>query len=81
MMSELSQHARILKMLRHAGSKGVANWEFPQARILRLSARIQELRAEGHDIIVERDYLPNGRATNVFRYILVEDTPKKWWQR
>lgn len=81
-MSEISQQTRILRMLRKAGSKGVPNYEFPKAHILRLSARLGELRKEGYNIICERDYLPNGRATNVFRYVLIEQEPKKkWWQR
>lgn len=72
-MSELSQESKILKMLRKAGQRGVANHEFPKRRILRYSARIGDLRADGYNIICERVYLPNGRATNVFKYILVEE--------
>lgn len=80
-MSELSQEARILKLLRKAGNKGIANYEFPRQRILRYSARIGNLRNDGHNIYCEREYLPNGRATNIYRYYLYEDSKKKWWQR
>jgi len=79
----MSQTARVLTILRKAGGRGVANYEWPQHRILRVSARIGELRAEGYDILCERDYLPNGRATNVFRHIILEETGKKktLWQK
>ena len=77
----MSQSTSILKMLRKAGSKGVKNYQFPMNGILRYSARIGELRAEGFNIVAERVRLPNGRATNVFTYVLIEDKKKKWWQK
>ena len=70
----MSQEERILKLLRKAGNKGVANYDFPRHRILRYSARIGDLRAEGFNIYCERERLPNGRATNVFRYYLNEES-------
>lgn len=72
-MVQLSQEARILKMLRKAGKRGVENYQFPKHRILRLSARLGELRQQGYNIYCERQYLPNGRATSVWKYYLVED--------
>jgi len=80
-MSEINQTSRILKMLYRAGSKGVPNYAFYQNRILRPSARIGELRADGYNITAERQYLPNGRATNVWHYVLYEETNKKWWHK
>ena len=77
----MSQTAIVLKLLRKAGKRGVPNHEFYKHRILRSSARLGELRAEGFNILCERDYLPNGRATNVFRYILIEENTKTpWWK-
>lgn len=76
----MSQTNEVLQLLRKAGQKGVANYEWHNYRILRQSARIGELRAEGFNIICERDRLPNGRATNVYRHILIEEK-KKWWQK
>ena len=73
----MSKQTQVLKMLRSAGSRGVPNYAFPQHRILRLSARLGELRAEGFNIVCTRDHLPNGKATNVFRYSLIEDKPVK----
>lgn len=72
-MSDLSQQGKILKLLRQAGKKGVPNYKFPRHNILRLSARLGELRADGYNIYCTRDYLPNGRATNVWRYYLSEE--------
>lgn len=58
---------RILAMIKRPG--GAYNFEL--ARIaLKYDARIHELRADGHDIICERQYLKNGRASNTFRYRL-----------
>jgi len=78
----MSQSTTIIKMLRKAGQRGVYNYQFPEARILRYSSRLRELRAEGHTIVCEQVKLPNGRATSVFRYVLIEDEPvkKKWYQ-
>lgn len=67
-----TQQGKILNLLKQRGQKGVANYEFSRMHILRYSARMKELRQEGHNIVTERDHLPNGRATNVFRYILIE---------
>jgi hypothetical protein len=68
-MSEISQHATILKLLKKAGNKGVPNYVFPQHRILKYSSRITELRQEGHTIYCEREWI-KGRATGVYRYYL-----------
>lgn len=76
----MSQTTAMLKMLRKAGKHGIKNYEFPMRGILRYSARLGELRAEGFNIVAERIKLPNGRSTGVFRYVLNEEK-KKWWQR
>ena len=59
-------------MLIHAGTRGVENYKFPEAKILRYSARIGDLRKQGYDIFCERMTLPNGRSTGVFRYFLLD---------
>lgn len=71
-VSESSQQGKVLKMLRRAGSKGVANYEFPQNRVLKYNARISELRQDGYNIYAERVILPNGRFSGVWRYYLNE---------
>lgn len=70
-MSE-QQTDKMLKMLRKAGKRGVENYKFTEVRMLRYSSVVQDLRAQGHDIYVERVFLPNGRATNVYKYYLNE---------
>lgn len=79
----VSQHGKIIRMLKRNKRKGVANYEFAGVRILDYTARISELRQDGHNIVAVRDFLPNGRATNVFRYFLVEKSEKKlrFWQQ
>lgn len=69
----MSQETKILQMLRKAGQHGIPNYRFPEARILRYSARIGDLRKEGWNIIAERQRLSNGRTSNVWRYILIEE--------
>jgi hypothetical protein len=71
-MRKLTQDELILKMLRKAKSRGVRNYEFANHRILRYGARLETLRKDGYTILTEREYLKNGRATNVFVYTLVE---------
>lgn len=79
----MSQEAKLLHMLKQAGSHGIANYKFPEARILRYSARINDLRKQGYEILCERQVLPNGRSTGVFKYYLIEQVEKKkpWWKR
>lgn len=63
----------MLKMMRRAGSRGVKNYEFTEAHILNYKARKSELSEEGYNILVEREKLPNGRYSNVWFYILIEE--------
>lgn len=73
-----TQEGRVLKMLHDAGSRGVTNFQFANARILRYGGYIHELRNEGHNILTERDRLPNGKVSNVWRYTLIDQPqPKK----
>lgn len=72
----MSQESSMLKMLRKAGNHGVANYKFPQARILSYTKIISELRADGYNIITERVKLPNGRSTGVYKYYLLTEDKK-----
>jgi hypothetical protein len=68
-MDTLCQSSKIIKELKRAGNKGLANHDL--ARIsLKYSSRITELRHDGYDIMAIRQYLPNGRATGTWRYYL-----------
>jgi len=68
-----SQDEEIIRMLQRAKNHGVANYQFANNRILRYSAVIERLRKDGYNIITERVFLKNGRATNVWKYTLIED--------
>ena len=75
----MSQTTKVLKMLRKAGQRGVPNYKFQQHRVLCYTKIISNLRADGYSILTERQYLPNGRATGVHNYVLIEErTP--WWR-
>jgi hypothetical protein len=71
----MTQHNRILMLLRERGPAGVANFEFPQHFILNYKARLDELREKGHDI---RTVFVSG---NVWKYVL-QGAPaqKESWQ-
>jgi dimeric dUTPase (all-alpha-NTP-PPase superfamily) len=62
--TKLTQAQRILKAVKN--SKGVTNWELSKIS-LDYTARISELRKDGHNIRCFRDW-KNDRATQTFRY-------------
>lgn len=71
----MSQTTKLLQMLRQNKIRGVENYKFPQRQILRYSARIADLRADGYNIYCERVVI-NGRATGTFKYYLIEEEDK-----
>lgn len=73
------QTAKMLKMLKKAGNRGIENHVFPRHGMLRYSSVISDLRDAGYVITVERKYLKNGRASNVYIYRLVEEKKTPWW--
>ncbi len=82
-MSEvLTQHGKILRVLKQ-NPKGTPNYKFTDMHILDYTARISELRKDGHNIYCER-VKRDGKATGTFLYFLndeVQEEPKKkWWQ-
>ena len=74
----MSQTTKLLNMLRKAGKHGIENYKFPQQGILRYSARIGELRAEGFNIYCER-LVVRGHFTGTYKYFLIEEKPKSRW--
>lgn len=74
-MDGLTQQTKVLKLLKKRPKTGVANYEFPQNRILSYTKVISDLRKDGHNILTER-VVVNGKFTGVYRYILIEDDPK-----
>jgi helix-turn-helix protein len=69
MRRKKTQKEIVLEMLEVGGSEGVHSFEFIQARVPRVAARIHELRAEGYQIESEHAVF-NGTAEGV-RYMLV----------
>lgn len=61
----VTQSGKILALIKRPG--GALNWELSRVA-LQYHARIFYLRQDGHNIIAERQYLKNGRASNTFRY-------------
>lgn len=60
-----TQHGRVLEMIKRPG--GAFNFELSRIS-LRYGGTIFELRKDGHNIVTERQYLKNGRASNTFLY-------------
>lgn len=63
----LTQEGRILAMIKRPG--GAYNFELSRFA-LKYTSVISELRKNGHDIVADRQYLKNGKASNTWRYRL-----------
>lgn len=61
----LTQEGKILHLIKRPG--GAMNFELSRVS-LRYGASVFNLRRDGYDIITERQYLKNGRASNTYRY-------------
>lgn len=79
-MSELRQ-LKFAQYMEKYGRKGVTNHELAHQGFLRYSHYVQVCRQQyDMNIITERQFLPNGRATNVYVYTYVAPK-KKWWKK
>lgn len=58
---------RVLAMIKRSG--GAYNYELSRVA-LKYTSVISELRKDGHDIIADRQYLKNGKASGTWRYRL-----------
>lgn len=63
----LTQEGKILAMIKRPG--GAYNFELSRFA-LKYTSVISALRQDGHDIVADRQYLKNGRASNTWRYRL-----------
>lgn len=63
-----TQEGKILAMIKRPG--GAYNFELSRFA-LKYTSVISELRKDGHDIVADRQYLKNGKASNTWRYRLV----------
>lgn len=61
----LTQEGKILSMIKRPG--GAYNFELSRFA-LKYTSVISELRKDGHDIVADRQYLKNGKASNTWRY-------------
>ena len=66
---KLSQEQKILRTLIKADTFGVTNYQLSRLA-LKYTSVVSELRKEGHNIVCVRKKLPNGRASNTYRYYL-----------
>lgn len=66
----MTQTGKILKALK-ANKNGIENWKLAQITF-KFNSRISDLRKEGYVITAVRQTLPNGRASNTYKYYLVE---------
>lgn len=63
----LTQEGKILAMIKRPG--GAYNFELSRFA-LKYTSVISALRQDGHDIVADRQYLKNGKASNTWRYRL-----------
>lgn len=66
-MKGVTQEGKVLALIKRPG--GAYNFELSRIA-LKYTSVISALRKDGHDIIAERQYLKNGRASNTYRYRL-----------
>lgn len=61
----LTQEGKILALIKRPG--GAYNYELSRFA-LKYTSVISELRKDGHNIVADRQYLKNGKASNTWRY-------------
>lgn len=64
-MKGVSQEGKILAMIQRP--TGAYNFELSRVA-LKYTSVISALRKDGHDIVADRQYLKNGRASNTWKY-------------
>ena len=64
-----TQEQRVLRTLIKADTFGVTSYELSRLA-LKYTSVVSDLRKEGHNIVCVRERLPNGRASNTYRYYL-----------
>lgn len=80
-MSGEIQQLKFARYIQKYGKKGVTNHELARHGFLRYSHYIKVCRDDyGMNISTERQYLPNGKATNVYKYYLLTEVKTPWWK-
>lgn len=64
----VTQEGRVLNMIKRP--EGATNWQLSRIA-LKYTSVISELRKDGHNIVAERQTLPNGRASNTYLYRVI----------
>lgn len=64
-MKGVTQEGKILAMIKRP--TGAYNFELSRVA-LKYTSVISSLRKDGHDIVADRQYLKNGRASNTWKY-------------
>lgn len=66
-MKGVTQEGKVLNLIKR--STGAYNFELSRVA-LKYTSVISSLRKDGHEIVAERQYLKNGKASNTFLYRL-----------
>lgn len=66
-MKGVTQEGKVLALIKR--STGAFNFELSRVA-LKYTSVISSLRKDGHDIVADRQYLKNGRASNTWKYRL-----------
>lgn len=67
-MKGVTQEGKVLALIKR--STGAYNFELSRVA-LKYTSVISSLRKDGHEIVAERQYLKNGKASNTFLYRIV----------
>lgn len=69
MGKKLRQEQKVIRALVKADTFGLTNYQLSKLA-LKYTSVVSDLRKNGHNIVCVREKLPNGRATNTYRYYL-----------
>lgn len=67
-MKGVTQEGKVLNLIKR--STGAYNFELSRVA-LKYTSVISSLRKDGHEIVAERQYLKNGKASNTFLYRII----------
>ncbi len=67
-MKGVTQEGKVLSLIKR--STGAYNFELSRVA-LKYTSVVSSLRKDGHEIVAERQYLKNGKASNTFKYHII----------
>lgn len=75
-----TRQLRFARFMEKYGIRGITSVELSRQGFLRYSHYVKVCRDQyDMNILTERMYLPNGRATNVYKYTLIKEKKTSWW--